>query len=65
MPPARVIETRPAVELTNPSEGVYIFDLGADDHRLVPAAAAGAGRRDGHAAARDLFIWGRDVGRAQ
>ena len=27
MPPARVIETRPAVELTNPSEGVYIFDL--------------------------------------
>ena len=28
MPPARVIETRPAVELTNPSEGVYIFDLG-------------------------------------
>ncbi len=28
MPPARVIETRPAVEVTNPSEGVYIFDLG-------------------------------------
>ena len=28
MPPARVIETRPAVEMTNPSEGVYIFDLG-------------------------------------
>ena len=28
MPSARVIETRPAVELTNPSEGVYIFDLG-------------------------------------
>ena len=65
MPPARVIETRPAVEMTNPSEGVYIFDLGADDHRLVPAAGAGAGGRDGHAAARDLFIWGRDAGRAQ
>ena len=28
MPPARVIETRSVVELTNPSEGVYIFDLG-------------------------------------
>ena len=28
MPPAHVIETRPAVEMTNPSEGVYIFDLG-------------------------------------
>ena len=28
MPSVRVIETRPAVELTNPSEGVYIFDLG-------------------------------------
>lgn len=28
MPPARVIETLPAVAMTNPSEGVYIFDLG-------------------------------------
>ena len=28
MPAARVMETLPAVEMTNPSEGVYIFDLG-------------------------------------
>ncbi|MXZ20744.1 MAG: Bacterial alpha-L-rhamnosidase [Caldilineaceae bacterium SB0665_bin_25] len=28
MPPARVIETLPAVEMRSPSEGVYVFDLG-------------------------------------
>ncbi len=28
MPPTRVIETRPAVAMTSPGEGVYIFDLG-------------------------------------
>ena len=28
MPPARVIETRPAVAMTSPGEGVYVFDLG-------------------------------------
>ena len=28
MPAARVVETRPAVGMTSPSEGVYIFDLG-------------------------------------
>ena len=48
-----------------PERGRVYLRPGADDHGLVPATAAGAGRRDGHAAARDLFIWGRDVGRAQ
>ncbi len=28
MPAARVVETRPAVGMTSPGEGVYIFDLG-------------------------------------